>query len=95
MSAVLNRSVRRFAPWLSLVAVYLVLGFASRLVLWGKFGLDADVSAVNLPFLMLAGLVNDFVESLYFLRRSRCTSCCCRTTGSARGGTAWCFMSAR
>ncbi len=65
MSAVLNRSVRRFAPWLSLVAVYLVLGFASRLVLWGKFGLDADVSAVNLPFLMLAGLVNDFVESLY------------------------------
>ena len=65
MSAVLNRSVRRFAPWLALVAVYLVLGFASRLVLWGKFGLDADVSAVNLPFLMLAGLVNDFVESLY------------------------------
>ena len=65
MSPVLSRSVRRFAPWLSLVLVYLVLGFASRLVLWGKFGLDADVSAVNLPFLMLAGLVNDFVESLY------------------------------
>ncbi len=67
MSAVLNRSVRRFAPWLSLVAVYLVLGFASRLVLWGKFGLDADLSAANLPFLLLAGLVNDFVESLYLL----------------------------
>ena len=65
MSTVLNRSARRFAPWLSLVVVYLVLGFASRLILWAKFGLDADVSALSLPFLMFAGLLNDFAESLY------------------------------
>lgn len=45
--------------------VYLVLGFASRLILWAKFGFDADVSALSLPFLMFAGLVNDFAESLY------------------------------
>jgi phosphoglycerol transferase MdoB-like AlkP superfamily enzyme len=65
MSPVLSRVLRRFAPWASLLAVYLALGFASRLILWGKFGIDADVSAVKLPFLMLAGLVNDFVEGLY------------------------------
>jgi phosphoglycerol transferase MdoB-like AlkP superfamily enzyme len=47
------------------VVVYLVLGFASRLILWAKFGLDADVSALSLPFLMFAGLLNDFAESLY------------------------------
>jgi len=65
MSPVLSRVLRRFAPWAALLAVYLALGFASRLILWGNFGIDADVSAVKLPFLVLAGLVNDFVEGLY------------------------------
>ena len=65
MSEVFRRAARRYAPWLVLVLVYLVLGLATRLVLWGQFGLDADVAARRLPYILLAGLVNDTVESLY------------------------------
>jgi phosphoglycerol transferase MdoB-like AlkP superfamily enzyme len=58
---------RRFAPALALGALYLCLGLATRLVLWLKFGAAADVPAADLPMLMLAGLLNDFVESLYIV----------------------------
>ena len=58
---------RRFAPALALGAIYLCLGAATRLVLWLKFGTAADVPAPDLPLLMLAGLLNDAVESLYIV----------------------------
>ena len=67
MSESFGRALRRFAPLLAIVAVYLVLGFITRLVLWARFGLDADVALMRLPWVMLAGTVNDFVESLYLL----------------------------
>ena len=58
---------RRFAPALALGAIYVCLGAATRLVLWLKFGTAADVPAIDLPLLMLAGLLNDAVESLYII----------------------------
>ena len=37
------------------------------MVLWARFGTAADVPAIDLPWVLLAGLVNDAVESLYLL----------------------------
>lgn len=56
---------RRFSPWLALVAVYLVIGCIGRLVLWARFGPEADVGLSRLPYVLGTGLVNDLVESLY------------------------------
>jgi phosphoglycerol transferase MdoB-like AlkP superfamily enzyme len=58
-------AVSRFAPVLAFGALYLCVGLVTRLVLWAKFGDPGDVPAADLPFLLLAGLVNDAVESLY------------------------------
>jgi phosphoglycerol transferase MdoB-like AlkP superfamily enzyme len=52
-------------PAIALAALYLCLGAATRLVLWARFGTAADVSLTDLPLLLLAGLVNDLVTSLY------------------------------
>src|SRR5512137_178268 len=60
-----RQAIQRFMPWLTLVAVYLALGLIGRVVLWAKFGVEADVSATHLPFLVAGGLVNDLVQSLY------------------------------
>lgn len=65
MAKAFGRATGRYAPWLVLVVVYLTLGLATRIVLWGQFGLDADVALARLPWILLAGLVNDAVESLY------------------------------
>ena len=61
----IRKVVARFSPWLTIVAVYLVLGLAGRTVLWARFGIEADVGATRLPYVLAAGLVNDVVESLY------------------------------
>jgi phosphoglycerol transferase MdoB-like AlkP superfamily enzyme len=61
----LRNSLRRFSPWGVLVAVYLVLGTLGRAVLWAKFGREADVSVSHLPLVLLAGVANDVVQSLY------------------------------
>ena len=58
-------SLRRFSPWGVLVAVYLVLGTLGRAVLWARFGREADVAASHLPLVLLAGVANDVVQSLY------------------------------
>jgi len=55
----------RHRPWLLIVGVYLALGLTTRLVLWGRFGIDADVTASHLPWIVLAGTLNDAVEALY------------------------------
>lgn len=65
MSADFFKALRRFSPWLMLVAVYAALGFLGRVMLWARFGVEADVGAVRLPYILGAGLVNDLVESLY------------------------------
>lgn len=65
MSKSYGRALRRFAPWLTIVAVYLLLGFVTRLVLWAQFGSDAEVVFTRLPWVVFAGVVNDFIESLY------------------------------
>jgi phosphoglycerol transferase MdoB-like AlkP superfamily enzyme len=56
---------RRFAPAFALAGFYLCLGLVARVVLWVRFGPAADVPAAELPLLLLAGIVNDAVESLY------------------------------
>ena len=60
-------AARRFAPAVAFGVFYLCVGLLTRLVLWAKFGPAADVPATELPLLLLAGLVNDAVESLYVL----------------------------
>ena len=57
----------RFAPAAALAVFYVALGFLARIVLWARFGSAADVPALDLPLLLLAGLANDAVESLYLL----------------------------
>ena len=61
----IHRSLTRFSPWLTIVSVYLVLGLVGRVFLWVKFGLEADVEAARLPYILTAGFINDLVESLY------------------------------
>jgi phosphoglycerol transferase MdoB-like AlkP superfamily enzyme len=56
---------RRFAPAVALAVLYVSLGFVARIALWARFGPAADVPALDLPWLLLAGLLNDAVESLY------------------------------
>jgi phosphoglycerol transferase MdoB-like AlkP superfamily enzyme len=58
---------RRFAPALALGIFYVCLGLVTRLVLWAKFGVAADVPVADLPLILLAGLLNDAVEGLYLL----------------------------
>jgi hypothetical protein len=60
-------ALARFLPIPAFAALYLALGFVTRLVLWVRFGTVADVPAADLPALLAAGIVNDAVESLYLL----------------------------
>jgi phosphoglycerol transferase MdoB-like AlkP superfamily enzyme len=61
----IRKALTRFSPWLTIVAVYLVLGLAGRTLLWASFGTEADVGASRLPYILTAGFINDLVESLY------------------------------
>lgn len=65
MTAGFSKGLRRFSPWLVLVAVYLALGLVGRVALWARFGVAADVGAAQLPYVVLSGVLNDLVESLY------------------------------
>ena len=60
-------AARRYAPATVLGLFYLCLGLVARVVLWARFGTAADVPMIDLPWILLAGLVNDAVESLYLL----------------------------
>jgi phosphoglycerol transferase MdoB-like AlkP superfamily enzyme len=63
--SMLAKGLTRFRPCLGLVAAYLALGFVGRLVLWARFGIEADVGIAQLPNIVAAGLLNDAVTSLY------------------------------
>jgi phosphoglycerol transferase MdoB-like AlkP superfamily enzyme len=60
-------AARRYVPAIALGIFYLCLGLLVRVVLWARFGTAADVAVGDLPWILLAGLVNDAVESLYLL----------------------------
>jgi phosphoglycerol transferase MdoB-like AlkP superfamily enzyme len=60
-------AARRYAPAIALGLFYLCLGLLVRVVLWARFGTAADVPATDLPWIVLAGVANDAVESLYLL----------------------------
>jgi phosphoglycerol transferase MdoB-like AlkP superfamily enzyme len=60
-------ALARFLPIPAFAALYLAMGLVTRIVLWARFGVAADVPATDLPALLLAGIVNDTVESLYLL----------------------------
>jgi phosphoglycerol transferase MdoB-like AlkP superfamily enzyme len=61
----IRTALARFSPWLTLVAVYVALGLAGRTLLWARFGIEADVAASRLPYILTAGFINDLIESLY------------------------------
>jgi phosphoglycerol transferase MdoB-like AlkP superfamily enzyme len=61
----LATAARRFVPAVSFALVCLLVGLATRLVLWAKFGTAADVPGTRLPVVLLAGLLNDAVETVY------------------------------
>jgi phosphoglycerol transferase MdoB-like AlkP superfamily enzyme len=52
-------------PAVTFGAVCLLVGLATRLVLWARFGTAADVPGTHLPMVLLAGMLNDAVEALY------------------------------
>lgn len=57
----------RFSPLLVFSAIYLVLSFFLRLVLWYRFGREAGVALPQMPKVLAAGAVNDQVELLYLV----------------------------
>jgi len=67
MPGIKPAALQRYAPWLTLALWYVALCFATRLVLWWKFGRAAQVGAGALLWIMPAGLIADAVQSLYLL----------------------------
>jgi len=57
----------RFRPAAVLALCYLAFGGVLRLVLWNSFGRQQGVPLEHLPILLLGGMLNDLVESLYLL----------------------------
>lgn len=59
------RFLSRFAPLTALAAGYLLLCLLLRVLLFWTFGRAGGVPVVQLPPLLLGGLVNDAIEALY------------------------------
>lgn len=57
----------RFRPVVALGAAALLVGALLRVVLWREFGLPEGVAATELPSILLRGLANDLVVTLYGL----------------------------
>ena len=57
----------RFRPVVALGAATLLVGALLRVVLWREFGLPEGVAATELPSILLRGLANDLVVTLYGL----------------------------
>lgn len=57
----------RIRPLVVLGAYYLLVCLALRIVLWWQFGRAAQVGAGSLPWILGAGNLADFIESLYLL----------------------------
>jgi len=65
--AMLRASLRRFSVVYHLAAVYLLAGVLLRLVLWARFGRNADVALSSLAWILPAGVLNDLVTVAYLL----------------------------
>jgi phosphoglycerol transferase MdoB-like AlkP superfamily enzyme len=59
--------LHRYWPVYVLSAFYLTLGSILRVVLWWAYGREGGVQLAALPGILGAGVVNDTVQSLYFL----------------------------
>ncbi len=55
----------RFRPLAALAVASLIIGAALRATLWWQFGLADGVTAAELPSVLLRGLLNDLVVTLY------------------------------
>ena len=55
----------RFRPLAALGAASLLVGALLRLALWWQYGVADGVTGVHLPSILLRGLLNDFVVTLY------------------------------
>ncbi len=55
----------RFRPLFALGAASLVVGALLRATLWWKFGIADGVAAAELPSILVRGVLNDMVVSLY------------------------------
>ncbi len=51
----------RFRPLLTIASIYLITTFILRFVLWSIFGRQFDVPPMQLPAILVLGLVNDFI----------------------------------
>jgi len=57
--------LHRYWPVYVLSGFYLALGAVLRLVLWWAYGREAGVLLVQIPWILLAGAINDSVQCLY------------------------------
>jgi phosphoglycerol transferase MdoB-like AlkP superfamily enzyme len=57
---------RRVKPLVALLAVYLALSMALRLVLWWQFGREGDIPALSLSWMLPTGVLNDLIVGLIF-----------------------------
>ena len=63
--AVQPRVTHRFRPLVALGAASLLVGGLLRVALWWQYGMADGVAGVELPSILLRGLLNDFVVTLY------------------------------
>ncbi|EIJ41112.1 phosphoglycerol transferase family protein, alkaline phosphatase superfamily [Beggiatoa alba B18LD] len=63
----LNLIKNRYNTFILIGIIYLILSALLRILLWGDFGIDADINVYNLPIMLLAGVINDLIILLYFL----------------------------
>jgi phosphoglycerol transferase MdoB-like AlkP superfamily enzyme len=57
--------LHRYWPVYTLSAFYLVLGAVLRVVLWLAYGRDGGVVLAAMPWILLAGVINDTVQCFY------------------------------
>ena len=55
----------RFRPLIALGAASLVVGALLRLALWWQYGIGDGVTGAQMPSIVIRGLLNDFVVTLY------------------------------
>lgn len=55
----------RFRPLFALGATSLVVGALLRATLWWTFGIEDGVASIELPSILVRGLLNDLVVTLY------------------------------
>ena len=63
--AVQRRMTHRFRPLIALGAASLLVGAVLRATLWWQFGVADGVGASELPSVLVRGLLNDLVVTLY------------------------------